>query len=139
MTARDEVLAKIRDAIRGERDGTTIPVPVEDLRALLLDEGEWEWACRDEAPTSHFGTLYNVGQPEEIARSEARAWGDTLMRRRKAGPWAAVPADTTGDPQPVFDPPLTEAEEEAFIEGMQWQGRMLPQATEHTVRTLEDE
>lgn len=49
-----------------------------------------EWACRDESPTSYFHEFYNVGQPEHIAREEAKAWGDTLMRRRKAGPWEEV-------------------------------------------------
>jgi rubrerythrin len=32
-----DMLTLLREAIRGEEDGTTIPVPVEDIRALLAE------------------------------------------------------------------------------------------------------
>jgi hypothetical protein len=72
----ERVRALIRDAIRGEVDGTTIPIPVEDLRVLV--DGEWEYAVRDSGGRIWFE-----------ATAGARP-GDVKIRRRKAGEWEQV-------------------------------------------------
>jgi hypothetical protein len=92
MNARDKVLAKIRDAIRGEKDGTTIPIPVEDLRALLdelapgADVG-WQNEFQD--------SLVNDGTYEYTISSDCD--GSNVIHYRRtpkrvitAGPWESV-------------------------------------------------
>ena len=88
----ERVADLIRDGIRGERDDTSICVPVGDLKVLLAAlaavpaDGETEWA----------ESLVNDGTHEFTVSSDCdgsneKRWMRIPRRVIKAGPWLPIP------------------------------------------------
>lgn len=115
---RELIAVKLRYAVRGEVDGTTIPVPVEDCRLIAdalegtLTEPEWEYRARVEwidpyderrHPNSYIGkgrafTAEEMANPVVVDdESGQNVYEGCYLKeqemRRKAGPWEVVADD----------------------------------------------
>jgi hypothetical protein len=106
VIALDNIIEQMREAIRGEADGTTIPVPVEDIRALIAEHERvlaeraaphwWEYGVR------HFDTYGFPTDRRHLSREHAERDLATcgmncyLVRRgmTNPGPWEPLPEDT---------------------------------------------
>ena len=55
------------------------------------DEREWEYGVRDDAPTSYYGTIVPTADLDEANFGASVDDRMTPVRRRKAGPWEAIP------------------------------------------------
>ena len=84
----EDAVSRIRR--RTARGEAIDPEDMETVISAALHGQEWEYAVRDESPTSWYGEIYGLGTTAEKARYVADAHHDTVVRRRKAGPWEEV-------------------------------------------------